>query len=144
MATRSTIAVEIEDGYIVQVYAHWDGYLEHNGKILFKHYNTLAKAAMLVAGGDISSLAPTLFPEDGRESTHTFDNPIDGITVYYTRDRGEKAHPHVFTSHDDMYKHGLAEEYNYVFKDGEWFVSSDETGKNANLLRSLANKGIEL
>ena len=142
MATRSTIAVELEDGYVVQVYAHWDGYLEHNGLILFKHYNTLAKAAMLVAGGDISILAPKPFPEDGRNSSHTFDHPVEGITVYYTRDRGEKAHPHVFTSHDDMYKRGLAEEYNYVFKNDEWFVSSDETGKNANLFISLANKGL--
>jgi hypothetical protein len=99
---------------------------------------------MLVAGGDISSLAPTLFPEDGRNSSHTFDDPIEGITVYYTRDRGEKAHPRVFSSYEEFRSRGLAEEYDYYFDGEVWYVSSDETGTMQPLFTMLANKGVEL
>ena len=38
MGTRSTIALEYADGTVHQVYCHWDGYLEHNGRILQEHY----------------------------------------------------------------------------------------------------------
>ena len=39
MATRSTIALEFADGTVQQVYCHWDGYIDHNGKILFENYS---------------------------------------------------------------------------------------------------------
>ena len=39
MATRSTIAIQLENGSINQVYCHWDGYLSNNGKILMEYYN---------------------------------------------------------------------------------------------------------
>ncbi len=41
MATRSTIALEFADGTIGQVYAHWDGYLAHNGKMLLEYYSKI-------------------------------------------------------------------------------------------------------
>ena len=37
MGTRSFIAQRVGDEY-VGVYCHWDGYLEHNGRILLEHY----------------------------------------------------------------------------------------------------------
>ena len=39
MATRSTIALEFADGTIGQVYCHWDGYLQHNGRMLLANYS---------------------------------------------------------------------------------------------------------
>ena len=56
MATRSTIALEFADGTVQQVYCHWDGYLEHNGEILFHHYVDPFKTRDLIDQGDISSL----------------------------------------------------------------------------------------
>ena len=144
MATRSTIAVKVSDDLILQVYCHWDGYLDHNGKILFKHYNSPAKAAILVAGGDISVLAPTPFPAE-KQSKHTFDNPDEGVVVYYGRDRHEPGtFPKVFKSHDDFLRHRMGEEYDYYFDGEAWYVTADGLGKNQPLFIMLANKGIEL
>ena len=39
MATRSNIGIVNEDDSITAIYCHWDGYPEHNGKILLNHYN---------------------------------------------------------------------------------------------------------
>jgi hypothetical protein len=57
MATRSTIALEFADGTVQQVYCHWDGYLEHNGKILFESYQDPFKLRDLIDLGDVSVLA---------------------------------------------------------------------------------------
>ena len=39
MGTRSNIAYKKEDDSIVSSYCHYDGYVEHNGVMLLKHYN---------------------------------------------------------------------------------------------------------
>jgi hypothetical protein len=39
MGTRSRIGVMHGDN-VKSVYCHWDGYLEHNGEILLKHYDS--------------------------------------------------------------------------------------------------------
>jgi hypothetical protein len=72
MATRSTIAVQHADGTVSQVYAHWDGYLENNGKILNENYSTVTLVEELISLGDISGLDCTI-----------------SDTVFYMRDRGE-------------------------------------------------------
>ena len=46
MGTRSRIGVMHGDK-LKSVYCHWDGYLEHNGRILQEHYDS-AKANQLV------------------------------------------------------------------------------------------------
>ena len=58
MATRSTIALEFADGTVQQVYCHWDGYLEHNGKLLQEHYSNPFILRDLIDQGAISSLGP--------------------------------------------------------------------------------------
>ena len=85
MGTRSDIIVHCADGSWKRIYCHWDGYLSHNGRILFDHYTTQALAEALVAPGDMSSLAPKCDKPAG----HSFDNKIEGYCVYYGRDRGE-------------------------------------------------------
>lgn len=126
MATRSTIAVQLEDGSVRQIYAHWDGYLSHNGRILQEHYNNSDRAQQLVALGDISVLAERINPLG---DTHTFDTPEEDVTVYYGRDRGEKdTEPRVFADFDDYQKNVDAQGYEYIFRNGEWFVCFDEGG----------------
>ena len=85
MATRSCIGIKHGD-VIKSVYCHWDGYLDHNGRILLEHYDS-SKANHLVALGDLSSLRPDVFVAEGVE--HSFDAPAEEITVFYGRDRGE-------------------------------------------------------
>jgi hypothetical protein len=45
MGTRSTIAIQNADNTVTGIYCHWDGYVEHNGKILNENYTTESKGA---------------------------------------------------------------------------------------------------
>lgn len=137
MATRSTIAVELEDGKVQQVYAHWDGYLEHNGAILLEHYNTQELAIALTNLGSISSLRERITPLG---TTHSFDSPEDDVTIYYGRDRGERdTEPHKFENVEE-YKGALdGEEYDYLFSLGKWTVRFYKTqGQWIDLQEALA------
>ena len=48
MATRSTIAMKTKDGKIKAIYCHWDGYVDHNGRILSNFYTDPAKVQELI------------------------------------------------------------------------------------------------
>ena len=47
MSTRSSIAVKTADG-IKSIYCHWDGYVDHNGRILKEFYSTDEKVNQLM------------------------------------------------------------------------------------------------
>lgn len=148
MGTRSRIGVMHGDK-CKSVYCHWDGYLDHNGRMLLEHYNS-AKANHLVALGDFSSLDVNVeIPED---ETHTFWVPLKGVTVFYGRDRGETGTE--FKTTDTFAKflelcNDCGAEYYYIMKDGEWFVGttyeSDEKfgSKLVPLAEALAEQDIE-
>jgi len=122
MSTRSTIAFARGNGIILQVYCHWDGYLAHNGKLLQEFYNDYALAEQLVIKGDISSLGKYITPTT---DTHSWINPEEGCTVYYGRDRDEdNVNPRQFTSFRDYIENARFEEFNYIWRTGEWFVST--------------------
>ena len=127
MATRSTIALEYADGTVDQVYAHWDGYLEHNGQILYKHYKDPFKLQQVMDLGDISSLA-----EEVGEA-HDFDARGCG-TTFYGRDRGEKGTGAKRFKDFAAYKRDHQyEEYEYILRnDGNWYVS--QYGRDYELL----------
>ena len=84
MGTRSTIALEFADGTVEQVYCHWDGYLEHNGQILLKHYSDPFKLRDLIDLGDMSSLGERIGTQ------HAFDKAPEGECTFYLRDRKEQ------------------------------------------------------
>jgi hypothetical protein len=123
MGTRSRIGVMHGD-VCKSVYCHWDGYLEHNGVILQEHYDS-AKANHLVALGDISSLKRNVDFPDGE--FHTFDSPMENVTVFYGRDRDEDgtdfATDHTFEAFFERAKNCGAEWY-YIMKDGVWYVGN--------------------
>lgn len=119
MATRSRIGYVNEDGKIVSVYCHWDGYPSAKGPILTKFYDTLEKVKELVSGGDMSSLYEKCSGCDG----HSFDSPVDGQTIYYGRDRGEEdVGPKTSATLLDYFDlvNDSGGEYLYLFADGEW------------------------
>ena len=121
MATRSTIAVIDNDGTVKQVYCHWDGYLSYNGRLLKQEYNSLKLANELVSFGDMSILAENINPT---HPDHSYDSAQEGVCVYYGRDRGESnTDPKVFKDLNEFLDKRRDEEYNYLFKDGEWLVS---------------------
>jgi hypothetical protein len=106
MATRSTIALEYADGTVGQIYCHWDGYLEHNGKILKEHYTDAFKVRDLLDGGDTSTLSDSV--ED---------------CEFYTK-RGEELNPQrMYKSFEEYTREAQFEEYDYILRrDGKWYV----------------------
>ncbi len=129
MATRSTIAVQHANGTISQVYCHWDGYLDHVGRLLVQHYNSQPLAEMLVNGGSISSLGERIEPI----GEHSYDSPEKGTTVFYFRDRGEKElRVEMYRDADAYRREARGEEYNYIFVNGVWYDA--DSGKTVSTL----------
>ena len=110
MGTRSTIALEFADGTVEQVYCHWDGYLEHNGQILQKHYMDPFEVKALVSLGGFSSLRET-FGETADEA--------------YTQ-RGEEICINKYKDIAEYFAECQQEEYDYILRNVDgvatWFV----------------------
>jgi hypothetical protein len=124
------------------VYCHWDGYLEHNGSILQKHYSASSKVNNLIALGDLSSLRQDIgekhtfsqleVPEDEVEA---FKAATENMCTFYTRDRGEDAPFKSFPTLEEAvsYFEGSWCEYFYCFKynkaddyqTGEWHYKKE-------------------
>lgn len=112
MATRSRIGIEGKNG-ITSIYCHWDGYPEHNGKILVEHYADEAKIEQLMKLGNLSSLGAEI------GTKHDFDQRVEGECTFYGRDRGEKnitARKHIDVEAFLDYR----EDFNYLFRNGKW------------------------
>lgn len=112
MGTRSKIGMMQEDGSVLGIYCHWDGYLSHNGQILQDHYRDATKIMELMELGSLSVLGP----EIGQK--HNFENRAEGagICTAYGRDRGEQdvdadhfPNVHAFLSAD------WGQEYTYLY-----------------------------
>jgi hypothetical protein len=147
MATRSTIALEFADGSVGQVYAHWDGYLAHNGKILFENYSDPFKLQKLIDLGDVSTLGTEIGDK------HPFDNPYSygtpayeahkeqfgNMCKFYGRDRGEDStHARYFKDFADYVQNHQYEEYEYILRtDGKWYVNQ---GNDYELLEAAIAK----
>ena len=99
MATRSRIGIQLKNDSILSVYHHWDGYPEWLGRILKTHYNTRAKVAELIDGGDMS----TCWNEENQPE-------------YY----GENCPPRLDADLTEYLLPDNSEEYAYVYRNGEW------------------------
>ena len=122
MGTRSTIALEFADGTVEQVYCHWDGYLEHNGKILAEHYSDPFKLRELIDLGDMSSLGERI------GTRHAFDKAPQGECTFYLRDRKESGcGAKKFKDFADYKDNHQYEEFEYILRacgdKAVWFVS---------------------
>lgn len=135
MSTRSRIGMVQDDGKVISIYCHWDGYPSNNGAILLKHYTDKEKVARLISLGDISCLeaevdpkpsAPQKYNNKKTVTKHTFDTPQEGVVIAYGRDRGEDPEtikPRIDESADTFAYDSDIEEWGYLFKDGKWFVT---------------------
>ena len=134
MATRSNIAYKTAAGKIRSVYCHWDGYPEHNGEMLRRHYTDQSKVEALVGLGSLSSLGE----EIGEK--HPFDKNYeqpelaltDNWTLAYHRDRGEDwAHTAPQTFEDAVDWVNDMEEFAYLWNGQDWLVHR-EGNRDAN------------
>ena len=137
MGTRSMIAIQNPYSRDIRaVYCHWDGYLEHNGSILQKHYADSSKVNNLIALGDLSSLRPEIGVQHAfsqmdlcEADREAFEKQHGGSCTFYGRDRGEKdVGFKVFPTLKEAEDHYTWSDYFYCFKyskasdyqSGEW------------------------
>lgn len=139
MGTRSRIGVMHGDK-CKSVYCHWDGYLDHNGRILQNHYDS-SQANHLVALGDISSLGKSLGEKhpfskyDIAQEDAEYQAQValleraaaENWTTFYGRDRSEQdvdfKVSHTFDEFLELCD-GTGAEYFYIMKDGVWYCGS--------------------
>ena len=140
MATRSTIALEYADGTVDQIYCHWDGYLEHNGRILLDNYTDPFKVQQLMDLGDLSSLGPNIgekhsFEIQAKYGTPEYQAEAEAkaqVCTFYGRDRVETGTGRKrFVDFQDYLAHHQYEEYEYILREvngkAVWFVKSYDT-----------------
>jgi hypothetical protein len=128
MATRSAIALETGipelelSGVIHSVYCHWDGYPEHNGKLLHEVYNTYRSVSALLSGGSISSLA------------ESFEK-----TEFHHRDMGRELEPvSTYDNRDEFIAYSRGLDYLYLFNQNDaWEVYEFATHQWHNLAELL-------
>jgi len=134
MSTHSVIAVAYPD-HLEAVYCHWDGYLEHVGKILFSHYDR-EKAIKLVKLGYISSLDKDIGEK------HDFDDSELGSTTFYGRDRGDDGCEKKRVNNIEELYSEFDEYFYYIMgTDGKWYFSN---GHNFPILLSEALVNMKL
>jgi hypothetical protein len=119
MGTRSTIALEYADGSIKQIYCHWNGYISGVGATLFEHYDTPEKVNELLSQGDARAIDKTI-------------NECN----FYARDRGETGvEASNYQSYDHFMKNAGFQEYDYIMREGVWYLIRDKRSP----LESLAD-----
>lgn len=152
MGTRSMIAIENPHSKAVKsIYCHWDGYLQHNGSLLEKHYSNSPKVNNLIALGDLSSLRPEIGDKhtfsrlDSTLPEAEYEALYGNMCTFYTRDRGEDAPYKFFPTIKDAvaYYDGSWCEYFYLFRydadleTGKWFYRTREDGRWKRLTTAL-------
>ena len=115
MATRARIGIELKNGSVLSVYHHWDGYPEWLGRILKTHYNTRALAAELIDGGDMSCC----WTDEKFRTAEGVENKVEYGPQYYS-ERGEDCPPRLDADLCEYLLSVNAEEYHYLFRNGEW------------------------
>lgn len=129
MATRSIIAIKLDNDLYKTIYCHHDGYLTHNGALLLDHYNTREKVEELLKLGDLSSLAKNINPNPKKPHSFDFDQRQDGVVVAYGRDRGESGTEAKALSLKEMFKETWIDYY-YIFTlDNKWKYYDDRKDK---------------
>ena len=128
-STRSQIGYIDKGGRIVSTYVHYDGYPKGVGKIAKNYYGggRVKKLLAIDKGAGISVLDKDMNGGPG----HTFNNPTEGQTIFYGRDRGEKEKMGLVGKLDNVDNYikkaatQMDAEYVYLYneKDGKWYYA---------------------
>ena len=123
MATRSRIALKLNETECLSIYCHWDGYISNQGPILVKHYTTEEKVRTLMELGDLSFLGEELGEKHDFDRGH---NEHPRWCLAYGRDRGEDNTQARQDRIDSLLGNGI--EYVYLFDPSacSWSVSCDD------------------
>ena len=113
MGTRSRFGIVQEDGSILSVYHHWDGYPDWLGNHLVQNYNTPEKIRAVMADGDMSTL----------QSSHDWNrNELNPPRPLYYKERGENCPAQVSGNKLNFFAltNDCGGEYMYLFENGKW------------------------
>ena len=137
MATRSIIAKTQPSGKIKASYCHFDGYPEHNGKILASYYTDKKKINALLAEGEISVLGHNIGKKidfDDYQLCHALNQ-----CRFYHRDRGEKLRKNTVKDASELeeYANDCNAEFVYLFKENKWHVLNVYDSGDFVLLESI-------
>lgn len=153
-STRSHVGIIDKNGKINSTYVHSDGYPEGVGATVVNHFADTRKVKELLKLGKwgISYLEPGI--EGGKG--HSFNTPVDGETVFYGRDRGQKKFVALVTADQrDLqdYLNDLAydgAEYVYLWDEAakKWMYAETKTSagrkKGLQVLENVETIGDEL
>ena len=126
MATRSYIGIRNTDASVDYIYCHFDGYPEHNGKILTEHYSNINRVNELLNLGDLSVLGQFI----GEKMD--FDKRIQDTCLAYGRDRGESNVDKKNSGYDELITDQNVD-YVYVFDGDYWECHSTYSPELINL-----------
>lgn len=125
MGTRCMIYCRKEDGFYQGIYCHNEGYPEYTGLLLYLFYGTYGKVSRLMELGDLSRLGADIghkvdFTQMQMDSEYRKNAGCQCCA--YARDRGEKWHRMDDIPEDQLQREG----YNYVYKEGCWYLAEDD------------------
>ena len=137
MGTRSRIGLALGPDQIISVYCHYNGYIQHNGRILRDNYSTKQQVQELIDGGDMSCLhtretweskplKQQIIKEDGTTEVKYMEHPNGSwmmdiekevLAPMYYSERGEDVPPKLSTF-DEFLSDNCGEEWCYLFTPG--------------------------
>jgi hypothetical protein len=155
MSTKSSIALEYADGTVESVYCHFDGYIDHNGKLLFQHWRDPFRLQQLIDQGDLSALGQELGQKHyirnpyawGTDDFVAWKNRYSNWCKFYGRDNQENdCQKKSFRDILQYLENQQWQDYNYILRliDGvaTWFVSIYSERKFVNLVDAFHDSNI--
>lgn len=106
MATACKIGIVKENGKVEGIICWYDGYPDHAGSILKRHYNTAKKAGELIAGGQLYEIAETVAGCHYQSSDDRIPADDCRLTTYGSRTA--------------FYRADEGAGYAYLFRNGSW------------------------
>lgn len=146
MGTGSTIAMQNVDGTVTAIQCNWDGYISHNGNILYQFYREDSKVRQLIRLGNLSQLQIEIgerHPFDSYGLTEDEKDPRwDSWCKAYGRDRGLPDQQAKSYSSWREYLAYNGDEYNYLFVPDEGWTVNTYSG-NYKLADALKDDFVE-
>lgn len=137
MGDRSTIALLQTDGTVESVFTYWNGFISGNGALLYQYHNSRELVQDLINLGDIYNLTDIIEPPIG--TTHTIEKPINGVSLFYSRDGTEKVTTKKYNSLEHYLNCDDLQGYNYIFYENkkQWYLIDNDTKKLEKLTKHL-------
>lgn len=120
MSTRGNIAIALNSKDAKVVYNHYDSYPEYLGAMLKCYYFNSDLVNELISNGCVSSVGKFVGEK------HDFNKRVENWCNFYGRDRGEDGQE-AWTMAIDHDWSGNWAEYDYLFKDGKWYMRQSGT-----------------